>query len=162
MANVAAADFVGGADADGAAGAGFGAEVALLLHDDYDAVACEEMCVRRGWRTGGWEARDIPTLAARFILRTLMHSATAAPELSMTLSMVLEGMGQFLGGGLVVGGSRRSKYLELDHGGGLGVVGDNCCRSCLTTATLLWYGLLGEGQFADGWMRFSARETGLP
>jgi hypothetical protein len=33
------------------------------------------------------EGDNIPTLAARFILRTLMHSATAAPELSMTLSM---------------------------------------------------------------------------
>jgi len=31
--------------------------------------------------------QDVPTLAARFILRTLMHSATAAPELSMTFSM---------------------------------------------------------------------------
>jgi hypothetical protein len=36
-----------------------------------------------------WKVRclDVPTLAARFIFRTLMHSATAAPELSMTLSM---------------------------------------------------------------------------
>jgi len=38
------------------------------------------------------EEQDVPTLAARFILRTLMHSATAAPELSMTLSMDLVGM----------------------------------------------------------------------
>jgi hypothetical protein len=36
---------------------------------------------------GGWDGLDVPTLAARFIFRTLMHSATAAPELSMTLSM---------------------------------------------------------------------------
>jgi hypothetical protein len=40
--NVAATDFVGGADTDAAAGAGFGAEVALFLDDDYDAVAWEE------------------------------------------------------------------------------------------------------------------------
>jgi len=38
-----------------------------------------------GWLGGGGE--DVPTLAARFIFSTLMHSATAAPELSMTLSM---------------------------------------------------------------------------
>ena len=31
---------------------------------------------------------DVPIFAARFILRTLTHSATAAPELSMTLTMV--------------------------------------------------------------------------
>ena len=37
--DVAAADFVRGADGYGAAGAGFGAEVALLLDDDDDAVA---------------------------------------------------------------------------------------------------------------------------
>ena len=33
------------------------------------------------------EGLDVPTLAARFIFRTLLHSATAASELSMTLSM---------------------------------------------------------------------------
>ena len=37
--DVAAAHFVGGADGDAAAGAGFGAEVALFLYDDDDAVA---------------------------------------------------------------------------------------------------------------------------
>lgn len=42
MPDVATADFVGGADTDGTAGAGFGAEVALFLHDDYYAVAWEE------------------------------------------------------------------------------------------------------------------------
>jgi hypothetical protein len=39
VSDVAAADFVGGADGDAAAGSGFGAEVALFLHDDDDAVA---------------------------------------------------------------------------------------------------------------------------
>ena len=39
MPDVAAAHFVGGADGDAAAGAGFGAEVALFLDDDDDAVA---------------------------------------------------------------------------------------------------------------------------
>lgn len=38
--DVAAAHFVGGADADAAAGPGLGAEVALLLHHHDDAVAC--------------------------------------------------------------------------------------------------------------------------
>lgn len=41
--NVAAADFVGGADGDGAAR--FGAEVALFLDNDDDAIA---------WEWGGW------------------------------------------------------------------------------------------------------------
>jgi len=48
---------------------------------------------------GGWVSgrmvvvvSNVPTLAARFIFKTLMHSATAAPELSMTLSMDWRGV----------------------------------------------------------------------
>ena len=89
--DVAAADFVGGADGDAAAGAGFGAEVALFLYDNDDAVAWGERLGEFERVEGGMVVvvggLDLPTLAARFILRTLMHSATAAPELSMTLSM---------------------------------------------------------------------------
>jgi len=40
VANVAAADLVGGRDGDTASRAGFGAEVALFLDDDDDAIAC--------------------------------------------------------------------------------------------------------------------------
>ena len=67
MANVAAADFVGGADRDGAAGAGFGTEVALLLHDDYYAVACEggvRARMMRG-RTGGGQVSETHRLWRR-------------------------------------------------------------------------------------------------
>ena len=32
--------------------------------------------------------RDLPIFAARFILRTLMHSTIAAPELSMQFNRV--------------------------------------------------------------------------
>lgn len=52
MTNVAAADFVGGADGYRATGARLGAEVALLLHDDYYAVAWEGY-VRGCWRGEG-------------------------------------------------------------------------------------------------------------
>lgn len=60
-------------------------KVALLLHNDYDAVSwggCEGE-----HRERVDECSDEPTLAARFILRTLTHSTRAAPELSMQLSM---------------------------------------------------------------------------
>ena len=52
MSDVAAADFVGGADGDAAAGSGFGAEVALFLHDDDNAVAWGGM-LEGGWGDGG-------------------------------------------------------------------------------------------------------------
>jgi len=52
VSDVAAADFVGGADGDAAAGSGFGAEVALFLHDDDNAVAWGGM-LEGGWGDGG-------------------------------------------------------------------------------------------------------------
>ena len=113
VADVAAADLVGGGDGDGAPTAGFGAEGALFLDDDYDAVAWEEKGVSgRGRMEEGRGGEDVPIWAWRFILRTLTHSATAAPELSITLTMVwrmLSVYQAYYGWETV--------YLELDHPG---------------------------------------------
>lgn len=71
-----------------------------------------------GW-IGGWV--DVPIFAARFILRTLMHSATAAPELSMTFIMVCWRGGEYALKRVVVKAFCGHlwgcwwAYLELDH-----------------------------------------------
>lgn len=83
MSHVSSPDLVRGADRH--AVACLGAKVALLLDNDYDAVA---------WGTStpkpllAGAVLDIPTFAGRFERSTLTHSTMAAPELSMQLTRV--------------------------------------------------------------------------
>jgi hypothetical protein len=84
MPYIAAPDLVRCADGDAGA---FGAEVALFLDNDYDAVACASWSV---YSQSAFllSSACVPTLAARFERSTLTHSTMAAPELSMQLTRV--------------------------------------------------------------------------
>ena len=80
MPHVAAPDLV--CCADRCSICGLGAEVSLLLDDDYYAVTCRASVATS---SPAFSKLPIPTLAGRLDRRTFTHSTIAAPELSMQL-----------------------------------------------------------------------------